>query len=178
MIFFLGFMCGIAFLILLFEAINFAYRSKRTKTSLNCVSISINNFKTTGIIMATRIPIKQLAVTAFRIKNEDASTPDNPVYIDGVTFKGEQAEVADESIVTVSVDPQDGPDTAVLDVNAIAAGTTTIKFTVTANYVDPNTGSPVEKNYSVDLEVTVALDEAKTSLVVDLTLNGEPAPTV
>lgn len=105
---------------------------RKTKVSLYCTSIIFNNLKTEGIIMATQIPVKNFEQTTFQVRDTETG-----LFIDGVTYAEEIAVVADSSIASISIDPADGPDTAVLDVAGIAEGETDITFTVKATYIDP-----------------------------------------
>jgi len=100
-------------------------------------------------------------------------------HVDGTpiaaTFANEQFTSADENIATISIDPADGPDTAVLDIKGIAVGETDITITADATYIDPNTGEQVTKTKSVTVHVTISepVSEADTDLVVTL---GDPQP--
>jgi len=91
------------------------------------------------------------------------------------TFANETFKSADENIATVSVDPGDGPDTAILDIKGIAVGETDITVTADATYVDPNTGETVTKSKSASIHVAISapVSEAETDLVVTL---GDPQP--
>lgn len=155
---------------------------KRTKTSL-IIEIIFHNFKIKGSIMATQIPLKDFAKTIFKIRNDEDGSILNTVA-NAIVFTGETFVSADETIATVKVDAEDTPDTAILDVQAVGVGTTSIKFDVDASYidpkvlaanpgVDPSTLPKVNKHFAAMIEATVPPNETGTSLVVEL---GEPQP--
>ena len=155
---------------------------RRTKTSLVQV-FNFHNFKIEGCFMATIIPLKDFAQTTFKIKNdEDGSILDT--IANAITFANETFSGNDESIAIVKVDPADGPDTALLDVQGIGEGTTSIKFEIDGSYIDPkilaaNPGDDpaslpkVTKHFAASIDVTVKAGDTGTSLVVEL---GEPQP--
>lgn len=93
------------------------------------------------------------------------------------TFANETFVSADESVAVVVVDPTDGPDTAILDIQGVAVGETDITITADATYTDPNTNEVVTKSKSVTVHVTISapVSEAETDLVVTL---GDPQPVV
>ena len=122
--------------------------------------------------MATTFPVKDYAQTAFKIKRDDTDEILDPVAAE-IKFSNEAFTGYDNAVVNVVVDPQDGPDTAILDVQGVGAGETDITFDVDASYKDPVSGNTITKHFTAKIHVTVTAGDTATSLLVDL---GEPQP--
>lgn len=142
---------------------------RHARTDLVLSTIFYNNLKIEGIIMSSKFNPNQFVQGIISLVNHVDGSPI------AATFANEQFVSADENIAAVTVDPADGPDTAILDIKGIAVGETDITITADATYVDPNTGEQVTKSKSVTVHVTISapVSEAETDLVVTL---GDPQP--
>jgi len=110
--------------------------------------------------MAT-VLVKEFLKGTLGIVNHETQEP-----IDAL-FANEAFVSADENIATVSLDPGDGPDTAVLDFKGIAKGETDLDIDVDATYVDPKSNEQVTKHKKVRVHMTVEAGETETDLVVN-----------
>jgi hypothetical protein len=139
------------------------------KTRLVLSTVFINNLKFEGIIMSSKLNIKQFVQGVISLVNHADNSPI------AASFANETFVSADPAIAAVVVDPTDGPDTAILDIQGVAVGETDITITADATYKDPNTGEVVTKSKSVTVHVTISepVSEAETDLVVTL---GDPQP--
>ena len=117
--------------------------------------------------MSVSLQVKQFAVGVFGIVKHDDGTPIT------ATFANETFTSSDPTIFTAVVDPSDGPDTAVLDVDGVAPGDATLHVEADATYTDPGTGQVVTKHKAADIPVTITAGETDTDLVVNF---GQPQP--
>lgn len=119
--------------------------------------------------MALQFDVKNFVVATLGIVKHDDQTP-----VDA-TFANETFTSDNEAVVTATVDAGDTPDTGVLDITGVSAGTANITVSADATYTDPNTGLSVTKNKSVVIPVTITqpVSEADTDLVVNF---GTPQP--
>jgi|GEM_PF-3172835 len=119
--------------------------------------------------MSSKLNIKEFVQGVISLVNHADGSPIT------ATFANETFVSADPNIAVVVVDPTDGPDTAILDIQGVAVGETDITITADATYADPNTNEVVTKSKSVTVHVTISapVSEADTDLVVTL---GDPQP--
>jgi hypothetical protein len=166
---YLSIITTMTFLVLVMRKVYIPAR-KRFRVRLAITSIIINNIKIEGIIMSSKFNPQQFVKGNVSLVNHADNSPIE------ATFANETFVSADPNVATVSVDPGDGPDTAVLDITGVAVGETDITVTADATYTDPNTGDVVTKSKSVSIHVTITapVSEAETDLVVNL---GDPQPT-
>jgi len=117
----------------------------------------------------------QVKVKDFLIANLGIVNHETQEAIDAL-FANETFLSADDSIVGVSLDPSDGPDTAVLDFDVKAVGEVELTVDVDATYVAPGINEQVtrHKQVKITMTVTAPVEEGAT----DLVLNFGPAKPV
>ncbi|HEY4288284.1 MAG TPA: hypothetical protein VGN00_14365 [Puia sp.] len=147
------------------------FRPKEARTQFVLTTIIYKHLKFEGIIMSSKLNIKEFVKGTFGIVKHDDQTPIE------ATFANEKFTSADETIAKVAQDPTDTADTAIVDIEGVAEGETDITVEVDATYVDPITLQEVTKHKTAIVHVTISAptSDTETDLVVTL---GDPQPVV